>query len=399
MLKFALKNMAVRLPRLLLVLASVVLSAGVAILAFNVSKQVNEGIVSTAAYYDILIGPSGSATQLVMNTMFFTDEPLGTIPYSVAEELAQSPLVNEAVPFTMGDSFNSSRIVGTTPSFLNGKELAKGEMFSGLYEAVAGWEAAQKYGLSVGQKIVTSHGLGTGGSEHAASPLTVTGILAKTGTAYDNAVFTSYKTVWAVHGHAEDGEHEEGEGHAGEEEHGHAEEGEVCAVLVKSKGFNEYYRLMDFYGADASVLAVNPATVLRGVLEQVDLSSRIVYILCGIILVMNVMVISVITLLNLLSAKGEIALMRLIGIGMGKIQALYLIQNGLLALASAVLALLTAHLCIGLLNGISSSMGIVLDALSVYPQELLIAFAVMAISVLPTIAAIARMARRDSLEG
>ena len=56
---------------------SIVISAGVALLSYNVAQQVNEGIVSTAAYYDMIIGPSGSATQLAMNTMFFTDEPLG----------------------------------------------------------------------------------------------------------------------------------------------------------------------------------------------------------------------------------------------------------------------------------------------------------------------------------
>lgn len=394
MIRFALKNMMVRRVRMLLVLLSVVLSAGVALLAYNISQQVNEGIVSTAAYYDILIGPSGSSTQLAMNTMFFTDKPLGTIPYSYVEDLRKSGLVNDVVPFTMGDSYNSARIVGTTPVFLKDKKVADGEMFADVYEAVLGSDVARRYSLSVGDEIITSHGLtGGSGTEHAANPLRVVGILQKTGTAYDNAVFTSYKTVWAIHGNEEHGEEEE------DEEEAEAHEGEVCAILVRSKGMNEYYRITSGYADNAQLLVINPSTVLREVLESVDLSSKIVYILCGIILVMNVMVISVITLLNLLDAKKEIALMRLIGIGMGKIQLLYLIQNGILALFSALLALITSHACIALLNGFASSMGIVLDMWTVYPEEAYIALLVMVISILPTAIAISRMAHRDGLEG
>lgn len=90
MLKFALKNMLIRRARLLLVTLSIVLSASVALLSFNISRQVNEGIITTAGYYDLIIGPAGSATQLAMNTMFFTDEPLGTISYEYVDAKVSS---------------------------------------------------------------------------------------------------------------------------------------------------------------------------------------------------------------------------------------------------------------------------------------------------------------------
>ena len=288
MLKFALKNMAVHRARVLLVALSIVLSACVALLSFNIAQQVNEGIVNTAAYYDLIIGPAGSATQLAMNTLFFTDEPLGTLDYAYVEEIENSDLANAVVPFTMGDSFGSAKIVGTTADFLAGKSLASGTMFSATYEAVVGSAVAQQYGLNVGDEIVTSHGLTGTGSTHEAAPLTVTGILQATGTAYDNVVFTHYETVWAVHS----------QGHTDEDEEETHVEGEICAILVKSKSFNDYYRLLDAYSGDASLLCINPSTVLREVLEQVDTSSKIVYALCAVVLLMNIVVISVITLLH-----------------------------------------------------------------------------------------------------
>ena len=431
MLKFALKNMLVRRARMVLVTLSIVLSASVALLAFNISQQVNEGIISTAGYYDMIIGPAGSSTQLAMNTMFFTDEPLGTISYKYVEELQASGLTNAVVPFTMGDSYNGAKIVGTSADYLDGKKLKSGNMFDEAFEAVVGSSVAERYGLQLGDSMITSHGLTGTGHAHEGKPLTVVGILAKTGTAYDNVIFTSCETVWAVHDHGGEETHEQAENAhedaekeadhsadglmshvaaqrsdtstAVEETHDEADgehehhSGDVCAILIKSKSFNDYYKLMEVYGANASLLCINPSTVLREVLEQVDLSTQIVYILCAIILLMNIVVISVITLLNMYDAQKEIALMRLIGISMRKIGQLYLIQNGVIGLISTVLALLLSHACLGLMGSFVASMGIVLNVTAIYPLEWAIMALVFVLSVLPTMARILSMSRKDGL--
>ena len=435
MLKFALKNMLVRRARIVLVTLSIVLSATVALLAFNISQQVNDGIISTAGYYDMIIGPAGSSTQLAMNTMFFTDEPLGTISYEYVEELQASGLTNAVVPFTMGDSYNGAKIVGTSADYLDGKKLKSGDMFTEAFEAVVGSAVAERYGLELGDSMITSPGLTGTGHAHEGNPLTVVGVLAKTGTAYDNVIFTACETVWAVHDHEhaeEEHIHEdEDDGHVHEEEDHSTEEadkpmshaaahnnvpdtheeethdeaaedhdhihGDVCAILIKSKSFNDYYKLMEVYGANASLLCINPSTVLREVLEQVDLSTQIVYILCAIILLMNIVVISVITLLNMYDAQKEIALMRLIGISMRKIGQLYLIQNGIIGLVSTILALILSHACLGLMGSFVASMGIVLNVTAIYPLEWAIMALVFVLSVLPTMVRILSMSRKDSL--
>ena len=398
MLKFAFKNMATRWVKLLMTALSVVIACSVALLAYNISNQVSEGIVNTAANYDMIIGPSGSATQLAMNTMFFTDKPLGTIPWSVIDDLNQSGLVNAAIPFSMGDSYNDAPIVGTSPALLEGKKLDAGDMFAQSGDAVVGWSVAHQYGLSVGDELVTSHGLSGNGTAHADAPLVITGILGRTYTAYDNAVFTTCETIWALHDHG-DGEeaHEEEEMHDEEEAHEHAEQGEVCAVLVRSKGLNAYSTLMSAYSDSAEYLAINPNTVLREVLENVDLSRKIVYILCAVILVMNLFVISVIALLNMYDSRQEIALMRLIGISMRRINLLYLIQNALVGLAAMLVSLLAAHLGLLAIQGFVASMGIVLNAGHIYPLEWAILLVVFVISILPTMAMNLSIARQDGL--
>lgn len=416
MFKFAFKNMAIKKAKIVLIVISIVISACVGILAYNISEQVDSGFKTTAAYYDMIIGPSGSSTQLAMNTMFFTDKPLGTISYEYVEKLQKDTRVNKVVPFTMGDSYNGAKIVGTTADFLEGKEIDEGEIYTEKFQCVIGSAVAEKYGLTLGSALVTSHGLTEGGHAHEGNPLTVVGILATTKTAYDNVIFTPCETVWATHDHSEEEseeaehtethEEEEPQEHAHTSENAHAHEesadtqgehGEVCAILVKSKSFNAYSQISAEYGENSKLLVINPSEVLREVLENVDMSTQIVYALCIIILIMNIFIISVITLLNMYDSKKEIALMRLIGIGMNKINFVYIIQNGIIGFISTILAFICSRLCLMMMGGYVASMGIVLDTAKIYPLEIAIMAVVFVISVLPTVVCTLNMSKKDGI--
>lgn len=390
MFKFAFKNMAIKKAKIILVVISIVISACVGLLAYNVAQQVDSGFKTTAGYYDMIIGPSGSSTQLAMNTMFFTEKPLGTISYEYVENLEKDMRVNKVVPFTMGDSYNAAKIVGTTADFLDGKDIKDGTMFTEKFQCVIGAAVAEKYSLTVGSQLITSHGLTGEGHAHESNPLAVVGILKETKTAYDNVIFTPIETVWATHNHSE-------ENHDEHEEENHEHHGDVCAILVKSKSFNAYSQLSAEYGENSKLLVINPSEVLREVLENVDMSTTIVYILCIIILIMNIFIISVITLLNMYDSKKEIALMRLIGIGMNKINLVYIIQNGIIGLISTILAFAASRLCLVLMGGYVSSMGIVLDTAKIYPVELMIMAVVFVISVLPTVICTVNMSKKDGI--
>jgi len=325
------------------------------------------------------------------------------------------------VPFSMGDSYNDAPIVGTEAALLEGRALKSGEMFDAAKEAVVGYDVAAGYGLKLGDHIVTSHGLDGNGHDHAEAPLTVVGILERTNTSFDGAIFTPVETIWSLHDHSHE-EENESEAHAeeqAEEAHDHAEEtgadghdahaaGEaddhdhdsktICAVLVRSKNFSACNSLMSAYSESGDYLAINPNTVLREVLENVDMTRNIVYILCAVILVMNIFVISMIALLNAYDSKKEIGLMRLIGISMKKINLLYIIQNAITNAAALLLAILAAHACLAGIRSYVAGMGIVLDYLKVYPLEWAILALVFVVSILPTTILTARMAGQDSID-
>ena len=400
MLKFALKNMAIKKTQVILIILSIVISAGIAVLAFNVATQVDEGITSNAGYYSAIIGPAGSNTQLAMNTMYFSEEPVGTIPYNVVTALQQDSRVTQVIPFAMADNYNGYGVVGTTAAFLSGKDIAKGEIFSDdeTLQAVVGCNIAKYNALEVGDVSYTSHSANS--TELHTKGITVVGILAESHSSYDNIVFTQLKTLWEMHDH---GEHTE-QDHESEEHH---HEGKtVCAVLVNTKNPGYAMQLVTEYndkiiteddGDSTTLQAIEPMSVVRDVLNDADDTKYIVFVLCAVILVMNIMIISIITLLNMYHSAKEISLMRLIGISMKKINLLYIIQNGIMGLIAVILAFAVSRGCMVLMNDYVESMGVVLNMGKVYPVEFLILLAVFVISVVPTVIWTFSMSKKDSI--
>ena len=392
--------MAIKKVQIILIVLSIVISAGIGVLAFNVATQVDEGITSGAQYYSAIVGPAGSNTQLAMNTMYFTDSPVGTIPYSVVSSLQQDQRVDSVIPFAMADNYNGYNVVGTTPAFLKNKSVAKGEMFTSTetMQAVVGSNIAKYCDLAVGDLIYTSHS--ASGTDTHTQGITVVGILEESHSSFDNVVFTQIKTLWDMHDHGEEhGEHEEGEEH----QHTH---GTVCAILINTKNPGYAMQLVQEYdgkiittedGDNYTLQAIEPMSIVRDVLNDADDTKYIVFVLCAVILIMNIMIISIITLLNMYHSAKEISLMRLIGISMKKINLLYIIQNSIMGIVSVLLAFGVSRICMSLMNGYVESMGVVLNMSKVYPMEFIILLAVFIISVLPTVIWTFCMSRKDSI--
>lgn len=399
MLKFALKNMAVKKVQMILVALSIVISAGIGVLAFNVATQVDEGITNNAGYYSVILGPAGSSTQLAMNTMYFSEAPVGTIPYSVVSEMERDSRVTKVIPFAMADNYNGYGVVGTTPEYLENKTVAQGSLFDkeSTMEAVIGYNIARYNELNIGDVIYTGHST-VGGDLHSQG-LTVVGILEESHSSFDNIVFTQLRSLWELHDHEE--EHEEGE-HEGHDHSGST----VCAVLVNTKNPGYAMQLVTEYdgkimtmadGDSFTLQAIEPMSVVRDVLNDADDTKYIVFVLCAVILIMNIMIISIITLLNMYHSAKEISLMRLIGISMKKINLLYIIQNSLIGLVSILLAFGLSRLCLGAMGEYVADMGVVLNLSKVYSAEIVILVGIFVISVLPTVIWTAVTARKDGI--
>ena len=200
MFKFALKNMAIKKIQIILVVLSIVISAGVAILAYNIASQIDDGITGNAGYYSLIVGPAGSNTDLAMNSMYFTGNPTETIPYSYKETLEQNTNVKRVIPLAIGGGTykNQYKVVGTGADLFAGNDFYQGAVFDdgSISQVVVGYTLAQRNNLKVGDKIKIGHGTDEHGQE-----LEVVGILEQTYSTYDSIVFTQVQTLWHLHEH------------------------------------------------------------------------------------------------------------------------------------------------------------------------------------------------------
>lgn len=394
MFNFALKNLWTRKSKAILSAISIIMATTIGLLAFNISKQVEDGIIMTVTYYDTLVGPSGSETQLALNTLFFTGSPVGTIEYENYEKLKKDYRVNDAIPFAMGDSFKGAKLIGTESRYLKSYKLKDGKLFENKFEAVLGYNVAKENKLNVGDTFLSSHGIsesGETGHQHN-EPYTVSGVLAKTNTAYDNVVFINIEDVWHVHEH-----HDENETENHEEEHNEEEKGGVTAILLKTKNPGFQANLSSELNKISGVQAINPTTVVREIMENIDLSKQIVYVLCFVIGIMAFLIIYIIAVLNMYDAKKDIKLMRLLGISKGKINGILVIQNLVVTLVSILLSLILCRLLLLAVNEFTSGMGIVINYLKFYNEEIVIIVGIIIASLIPSFIANLKSFSRDPI--
>jgi putative ABC transport system permease protein len=150
---------------------------------------------------DLVVGPKGSALDLVLCCALHVADPRGLVSQKEATEAVANPMMRAAAPIGLGDNVQGWRIVGTTPALLEiyHARLATGAMWTDKLEAVAGALAARALNLKLGDSFVGAHGLAAGGEAHDKFPYKVVGILAPTGTVLDRLVLTDIETVRYVH--------------------------------------------------------------------------------------------------------------------------------------------------------------------------------------------------------
>src|ERR1700674_2549337 len=157
------------------------LTLGVAtiVLLLLLSRQLDESLQRDAKDIDLVVGAKGSPLQLILAGVYHLDVPPENIRLDEVQKLRTNPLIAQVIPISLGDSYLGFRIVGTEPAFVThyGAEPASGRLWQAPLEAVLGAEVARRSSLAVDGQFAGSHGLSTGGAEHAGDPYRVVGIL------------------------------------------------------------------------------------------------------------------------------------------------------------------------------------------------------------------------------
>jgi len=300
------------------------------------TSQLAERMGRDARGIDLVAGAKGSPMQLVLSAVFHIDAPAGNIPLADALVLAKNRAVKKAIPLALGDSFRGFRIVGSNHDYPAhyGARLAAGRLWKEPMEAVLGAEVAAQTKLAVDGTFAGAHGLEEGGDAHAEEPYKVTGILAPTGTVLDRLVLTSVESVWEVHEHAGQP--------AGEKE--------ITALLIQYATPLAAALLPRQVNATAKLQAASPAYESARLFRMIGVGVDVLRAF-GLVLVLAAGLSVFIALLNALEDRRyDLAVMRMLGAGRGRLMGLMLLEGTTLALAGGVAGIALGHLLTELLG-------------------------------------------------
>ncbi|HSJ10250.1 MAG TPA: ABC transporter permease [Longimicrobiales bacterium] len=202
------KSLANRLLATSLTLASIALSVALLLGIENVRAGMRESFSNTISRTDLIVGARGGSLQLLLYSVFGIGSPTNNVSWETYEHFRDHPAVAWTIPISLGDSHRGFRVIGTDSSFYEryhyggGRrvELAEGAAPADAREVVLGNQVARELGYEVGSEVVITHGLyGTGIMDHDEQPFRVSGILGRTFTPVDRALYVTLQGIDAVH--------------------------------------------------------------------------------------------------------------------------------------------------------------------------------------------------------
>jgi putative ABC transport system permease protein len=198
-----------------LTVAAVALSITLLLGVEQARRGMRESFTGTIKGTDLVVGARGGTLQLLLGSVFGIGSPTGSVPYAVYEQWTRHPAIRWTVPLAIGDSHRGFRVIGTTPALFehwryrsSGRlTFADGAVIATDHDVVLGSDVATALGYRVGSQVTVGHGLNAvaGLGDHESHPFTVTGILQRTYTPLDRALFVTLDGIEAMHdaGHGE----------------------------------------------------------------------------------------------------------------------------------------------------------------------------------------------------
>ena len=283
---------------------------------------------------DLVVGPKGSALDLVLCCVLHISDPTGLVSQKAAMAAVSHPAIRVAAPIALGDNLNGWRIVGTTPDILSvyRADFAAGQMWTKPLEAVLGAQAARTMKLKLGDTFVGAHGLAIGGEVHSQFPYKVVGILAPTGSVLDRLVLTDIATVRYIHEKHEKEEAQE----AGIAESRIDLPDAATAVVASYKSPVAALLMPRLINASPTLTAASPTFEIARLMSYLRPLTNAALAL-GLLLVAIAAAGAAAGLMATMNARTrDLALLRALGAGPGKIAAVAFGEAAIIAIAALV---------------------------------------------------------------
>ena len=382
-IQLAWKNLTARPLSMLLTLVLFALGVGLTSLLLLVNKQLTDKFEKNLAGVDIVVGAKGSPLQLILCNMYHVDVPTGNISLKAAKPFLnpRHPLIKQAIPLSLGDSYKGYRIVGTLKDFttLYKGEIEEGKLWENPMEMAIGATVAAKTGLKIGDSFASNHGLSIDGDEHEDSKFKVVGIFKPSNTVLDQLILTQTATIWQVHEHekAEKNEPVEPENRAlieADELHKHEmaypqpqatltpsvshtskdertalleadSTKQITSLLIQFKN-NKNIQALNFQrnmNENTDMQAATPALELNRLFEMMGVGEKALKSLAFLIVFVSGLSIFIALFSSLKERRYELALVRVMGAGRTKLFLLIVLEGLLLSFIGFIVGIALSH--------------------------------------------------------
>lgn len=312
--------------------------------------EVRQSFTSTIAGTDLIVGARSGQLNLLLYSVFHIGDATNNIRWTSYQQLRDDPRIDWLVPLSLGDSYRGFRVVGTDQGmpehFRYGDDqsltLAQGRWFDDLFDVVLGAEVARRFEHRLGDELVLAHGGGsTSFLRHDQTPFTVSGILAPTGTPVDRAVYISLAGLEAIHIGWESGVPLPGRTVSADvARQRDLSPKAITAALVgierKVLTFQVQRQINQFQGEPLT--AILPGVALSELWRLMGQFERTLLGITGFVVITSLIGLTAVLLTLQVHRRQEIAILRATGASPLLIARLYLIECGLLAMLSCVLA-------------------------------------------------------------
>ncbi|MFN8847110.1 MAG: ABC transporter permease [Bdellovibrionales bacterium] len=353
LIRLAYKSLLSR--KVLLSLSLLALGASLSLLLTlqSLRSAAQEGFTQTVSQVDLLVGARGGSLQLLLFSVFNVGSATNNVSIESYQKWKSHPSIQWTIPYSLGDSFQGYRVVGTDENFFQhyrfrGQqkiEFKSGQAFQNLQEVVISEKAAQDFDLKIGSEVTITHGVtkGVGVLDHDDRPFKVVGILNSTGTALDQSVYISLESMELIH---------LPEGESASLEQLKSQVKSITSFFVRTKNRIETLSLQREINSDPAepLMAVVPGVALSELWRNLSFFERALELMVGLVSLFGLFIVMLLIYSALENRRRELSLYRSLGAGPVVITKLLLIESLFLGIGGVLIGLILHRLLIFLVS-------------------------------------------------
>ncbi len=358
-LDLAFKSLRNRALTTSLTVGSIALSVALLIGVEKVRVGMRESFSNTISQTDLVVGAKGGTIQLLLYSVFGMGSPTSNLSWETYRHWAEHPAVAWTIPYGLGDSHRGFRVIGTNEDFYRHYRyrggqaiaLAQGRAGAEVFDVTLGADVAAELGYALDDEVEVTHGVGdVGFLSHEDTPFTVVGILEKTFTPVDRAVYVTLEGLEAIHIGWEDGAPPM-EDH--DHEHAHQEVlavedieiTQVTSFFVGATNRRDVLRLQrEINDHEAEpMMAVIPGVALNEMWQTIGYAETGLRVVTVFVVLVGLLGMLVALYTSLEERRREIAILRAVGAGPGRIASLLVGESAFMATGGAAGGLALAY--------------------------------------------------------